>query len=83
MLNINADVLSIAETQIRSNLEQLVVRQKLTSGEAKAVIDNIEFSNSISACKADLIIEAALEDLEVGIDTIKRRREGLLKFVET
>ena len=29
------------------------------------------------------MIQVAIEDLEIGIETIKRRSEGLLKFAET
>ena len=63
LFDINADVLSLAETQIRSSLEQLVTKQKLSASEAKAVIENIQFTNSIKACRSDLVIEAALEEL--------------------
>jgi 3-hydroxybutyryl-CoA dehydrogenase len=64
LFDINADVLSLAETQIRSSLEQLVTKQKLSDSEAKAVIENIQFTNSIKACRSDLVIEAALEELD-------------------
>jgi 3-hydroxybutyryl-CoA dehydrogenase len=64
LFDINANVLSLAETQIRSSLDQLVTKQKLSDSEAKAAMGNIQFTNSIKACKSDLVIEAALEELE-------------------
>ena len=64
LFDINSEVLSLAETQIRTSLEQSVTRQKLSGDEAKAVMGNIQFTNSIRDCRADLVIEAALEKLE-------------------
>jgi len=65
LFDINNDVLANAETQIKNNLDQAISKQKISPDEAKTVCERIQFTNSINSCIADLVIEAAVEDLDV------------------
>ncbi|HSB92631.1 MAG TPA: 3-hydroxyacyl-CoA dehydrogenase NAD-binding domain-containing protein [Flavitalea sp.] len=65
LFDINRDVLGMARLEITKRLEQLVVKQKISAEQSKQIQDHIRFTNTISDCKSDLVIEAALEDLAV------------------
>lgn len=78
LFDINNDVLSNAESQIKHNLDQAVVKQKISPDEGKATWERIQFTNSMYSCTSDLVIEAAVEDLDV-----KRKLFQELAYINT
>jgi 3-hydroxybutyryl-CoA dehydrogenase len=65
--DVNSDMLEKADRQIRQGLKLLIDKQKISEEEKNAVMSRIRFVNEIEACKADLIIEAIIEKLEVKV----------------
>src|SRR6476620_5735862 len=61
LFDTNEQVLSNADKGINKNLDFLVEKSKITPEEKTRVINSIIFSSKITACKADLIIEAIIE----------------------
>lgn len=59
-----------AETEIRANLDKAVELGKVTSADAKAAFNRVEYAGSVdeAACQADLVIEAVPEEMESKIE---------------
>src|SRR5207245_6030891 len=55
-----------AESEIRANLDKAIELGKVNSNDAEAAFARIEFAGSVekAAPAADLVIEAALEEIE-------------------
>ncbi len=67
LFDVNEDVLRRAESNIRNNLNTLVSKQKLLANDAEAVWQHLQFSSSINDCRANLIIEAIVENKEAKV----------------
>jgi 3-hydroxybutyryl-CoA dehydrogenase len=65
LFDINDDVLNKAKTAISTSLEFLVNKQKLTAEDAHKIFSSIVFTSNLQDLKADLIIEAVVERLDV------------------
>ncbi|HSN60230.1 MAG TPA: 3-hydroxyacyl-CoA dehydrogenase NAD-binding domain-containing protein, partial [Ferruginibacter sp.] len=65
LCDINEAVVETAKKSITSNLQYLIDKQKISDAEKEACWQNIIFTSDIKTCKADLIIEAILENLEI------------------
>lgn len=65
LFDINHDVLQQAEKGILKNLNKAIELGKLTEEGKQDTITNLSYSNSIAEVKAELIIEAIVERLDV------------------
>ena len=65
LFDIHPEALLAARTQIAESIDQSVLKNKISAEQAASIIEKIHFTNSIDECRADLVIEAALEDLEI------------------
>lgn len=64
--DINDDILERAKLRLQKNLERLVAKQKLDETGKTAILNNITFTTELaSAADADLVIEAAIENLDI------------------
>ena len=72
LFDLNNDVLSKAAISIKKGLQYLADKQILSSDKAMEVFDNILFTNSISDCIADVIIEAIIENAAAKIDLFNK-----------
>ncbi len=67
LFDTNEKVLDNAKAAINKNLDFLVEKKKITA-EAKAhIYSSIVFTSSVNDCKADLIIEAIIENIEAKV----------------
>lgn len=67
LFDTNENVLKNAERSIHKNLDFLVEKNKITADERIAILGNICFSQQVNDCKADLIIEAIIENEDAKI----------------
>ena len=62
--DVNPAMLQKSKEAIGQNLQLLVSKNKLNSAEAAKAFSLIQFSSEIQQCKADLVIEAIIEQKE-------------------
>lgn len=65
LFDINLDSIDKTLQLIGQSIGQLIRKDKITQEEGKAGLDRIKTIKELAAVKADLIIEAAVEDIEV------------------
>lgn len=65
LYDINADMLVTAEKLITRNLDKGIERGKVSEETKATTLKNIRFSSDFDALKADVVIEAIVEKLEV------------------
>ncbi len=65
LFDISTEELKKAELGLKSALNKLVEKQKITSEHRITTLSNIRFTDKISDVVADLVIEAIVENLEV------------------
>lgn len=58
-------MLKVAQTQVESNLSYLLKKNKIEVAEAEQIRQRITYSHQIEDCKADIIIEAIIENLNI------------------
>jgi 3-hydroxybutyryl-CoA dehydrogenase len=67
LFDLNTEVLQKAEAAIHKNLQLLVEKQKITTGQKEQVLGNLIFTSDINHCIADVMIEAIVEKPEAKI----------------
>ncbi len=65
LFDIEPKMLQQAETNIKKSLAFLSSKGKISAAEEETILTNIIYTNQLSDLKADLIIEAILEKLEI------------------
>ncbi len=75
LFDINTDMLAKAENGLKASLAKLVENQKITQQKADSIKANIQFTNDINLLKADLIIEAIVEKLDIKVNLFKQLME--------
>jgi len=65
LFDIEPKMLQQAETNIKKSIAFLSSKGKISAAEEETILTNITYTNQLSDLKADLIIEAILEKLEI------------------
>ena len=65
LFDIDPKMLQKAEMGIKNSLDFLESKGKITSSERQSILEKISFTHQLADLKADLIIEAILEKLEI------------------
>lgn len=68
-------VLKKATTAIEKNLQVIVDKKKIANEEKQKIFQQIEFTNDIHSCLADIIIEAIIEKIEIKISLFNQLAE--------
>jgi 3-hydroxybutyryl-CoA dehydrogenase len=68
LFDVNIETLEKSKHSIEKNLTQLVEKQKISVETKLQTLEHLAFTNVIENCKADLIIEAIIENLEIKTD---------------
>ncbi len=72
LFDVNEEMLAKSKQAIQENLQRQVERNKMLAANAEATIQSLTFSNDISMCVADLIIEAIVENLDAKLKLFKQ-----------
>jgi 3-hydroxybutyryl-CoA dehydrogenase len=65
LFDVNENMLTKAKLGIEKSLESLVQKQKISSDKKAEIISRIQYTNQVTQLKADLIIEAIVERLDI------------------
>lgn len=65
LFDVNETMLTKAKAGIERSLESLVQKQKITADKKLEIISRIQYTNEVTQLKADLIIEAIVERLDI------------------
>lgn len=68
LFDVNISILSQAKAHLINDLGSLVTKNKMKQQEADLLLAHLQFSNDLESCKADMIIEAIVEQLSAKID---------------
>lgn len=72
LFDVNSTILEKSRSSIINNLELLVSKEKLTTEEKNNIINRINFTSDLNDCKADIIIEAIIENEEAKVELFKQ-----------
>ncbi len=65
LFDVNENMLTKAKAGIEKSLESLVQKQKITSDKKAEIVSRIQYTNAVTQLKADLVIEAIVERLDI------------------
>jgi 3-hydroxybutyryl-CoA dehydrogenase len=65
LFDVNENMLTRAKAGIEKSLESLVQKQKITSDKKAEIVSRIQYTNAVTQLKADLVIEAIVERLDI------------------
>jgi 3-hydroxybutyryl-CoA dehydrogenase len=65
LFDVNENMLTKAKAGIEKSLESLVQKQKITADKKSEIISRIQYTNAVAQLKADLIIEAIVERIDI------------------
>lgn len=72
LCDINEAVLDSARKGIEKNLQFLLDKQKISGETKETVFNSILFTGNISDCKADMVLEAIVEKLDIKVSLFKQ-----------
>ena len=75
LFDINEKGIANAKLAIEKNLAFLLSKNKITAEEKQAIEGRISFTSAINDCRADLVIEAIIEDLDIKASLYKQLTE--------
>jgi 3-hydroxybutyryl-CoA dehydrogenase len=72
LFDINSDMLVKAEAGIKQGLKKMLELGKFTQEKVDATLENLSFVNDIKLMKADLIIEAIVEKIDIKVNLVQQ-----------
>src|SRR4051812_12754840 len=70
--DVSEAMLEKSKATIMAALQKLVEKNKLSAEEKNAVLNRLSFTHTIEDCKADIIIEAIIENKEAKIELLNK-----------
>lgn len=68
LYDLNQDLLDAAKRKLVKDLELLAGKQKITEEKKRNILELIHFTDQLSECKGDIVIEAVVENAAVKIN---------------
>jgi 3-hydroxybutyryl-CoA dehydrogenase len=68
LFDVNGEMIQKARLKIEKDLQNLVEKNKINPVDKETILSKLHFTNNISDCKADIIIEAIIEKIEAKND---------------
>ena len=65
LFDVNENMFPVAKHQVENNLSYLLKKEKITESEAEKTRTQINYISNLQEAKADIIIEAIVENLEI------------------
>jgi 3-hydroxybutyryl-CoA dehydrogenase len=65
LFDLSTSALDKAKSQIHTQLEKAVEKQKISAAQQNEIINAIQFTSDINEVKGELVIEAIIEDLDI------------------
>jgi 3-hydroxybutyryl-CoA dehydrogenase len=65
LYELNEQVLQKAKDKLHKDLQTLVEKQKITAEKKEAILQKLKFTSNINDCRADVVIEAIVERLDI------------------
>ena len=72
LYELNEDVLKKAEERLGRDLQMLADKGKITEEKRAATLSKIRFTSAIDDCRADLVIEAIVEKMEIKLSLFRQ-----------
>src|SRR5215217_6560865 len=70
--DMNESILEKSKANITAALQKLAEKNNLSTGEKNAVLNRLLFTHIIEYCKADIIIEAIIENKQAKIELFNK-----------
>jgi 3-hydroxybutyryl-CoA dehydrogenase len=64
LYDVSEEFIQKAKSKIEKDLQKLAEKNKIGSTDKETILNSINFTNNINACKADIVIEAIIEKIE-------------------
>lgn len=75
LFDIDSNKIENAKVQVEKHAVNLEQKNRISKAEKKDLLEKITYSHSITDCKADIIIEAIIENLELKIELFRKLAE--------
>ena len=72
LFDIQEEVIAAARVKLEQQLQSLVEKQRITSEKKKAILEHLHFTAQLHECRADLVIEAIVEKMEIKVSLLNQ-----------
>ena len=75
LFDVNEITIDKSKTKMQESLQALLLKEKITIAEKEEIIKRVIFTSNIKDCKADIIIEAIIEDKNAKVNLFNQLSE--------
>ena len=72
LFDLNIDMINRAKASIENALAKLEAKGKIAGGSKSSILNLIQFTTNLEDCKADVIIDAIIENLDAKVDLFNK-----------
>ena len=75
LFDVNEEMIAKSKMKMQESLQALLLKEKITIAEKEEIIKRVIFTSNIKDCKADIIIEAIIEDKNAKVNLFNQLTE--------